>query len=114
MSDNEYYKEWKKKHPDYQKKWKKKHPDYQKKWRKEHPEHMKKYNKRCSFRKDEVQTETLLHADNKYSRWTVDDIEKLKKYISDGLTYSEISAKLHRTLYAIDSRVNLLKRKGEM
>ena len=103
MSDNEYYKEWKKKHP-----------DYHKKWRKEHPERMKRYSKRTSMRKDSIQTEILLHAGNKYNRWTIDDIEKLKKYKSDGLTYSEIAVKLHRTLYSIDSKVNSLKRKGEM
>ena len=49
MSDNEYYKEWKKKHP-----------DYHKKWRKEHPERMKRYSKRTSMRKDSIQTEILL------------------------------------------------------
>jgi len=103
MSNKEYYKEWKKKHP-----------DYHKKWRKEHPECVKKYSKRSSIEKEGIQTETLSHAGNKYNRWTIDDIEKLKAYKSDGLTYSEIADKLHRTLYSISTKVHLLKRKGEM
>jgi len=103
MSNKDYYKEWVKKHP-----------DYHKKWKEEHPECVKKYNKRASMKKDGIQTETLLHSDNKYSRWTIEDVEKLKIYVSYGLTYSEIADKLHRTLYGINSKVNSLKRKGEM
>lgn len=103
MSNNEYYKEWKKKHP-----------DYHKKWRKEHPECVKKYYKRSDMAKSEKQTKTLSHACNKYNRWTIDDIEKLKAYISDGMTYIEIATKLHRTLYSINTKICLLKRKGEI
>ena len=103
MSNKDYYKEWKKKHP-----------DYHKKWRKEHPECMKKYAKRTSIAREGIQTETLSHACNKYNRWTIDDIEKLKAYKSDGLAYSEIAAKLHRTLYSISTKINLLKRKGDI
>lgn len=103
MSNNEYYKEWKKKHPDYHKEWKKKHPEC-----------VKKYSKRSSIAKSEIQNKTLSHACNKYNRWTIDDIEKLKAYIYNGMTYSEIADKLHRTLYSITTKVSLLKRKGEM
>lgn len=104
MSDNEYYKEWKKKNP-----------DYHKRWRKEHPERMKRYSKRTSMRKDGIQMETLSHADNRYNRWTIEDIQKLKMLSkSNGLSNSEIAVKLHRTLYSINSKVNSLKRKGEM
>ena len=99
---------------EYGKEWRNKHPDYQKNWRKEHPGYMKKYYKRNSMRKSGIQTETLLHADNKYNRWTIDDIEKLKMYVCHGLTHDEIAAKLHRTLYSVQTKVGLLKRKGEM
>lgn len=104
MSNKEYYKEWVKKHP-----------NYHKKWKEEHPECVKKYNKRASMKKDGIQTETLSHAGNRYTRWTLEDVEKLKILSkSDALSNSEIAVKLHRTLYSINSKVNSLKRKGEM